>query len=60
MSLILTSGRENERRRKMKLAVKKEYKNSIKYVCNKCGRVATAKKGSQCHVAGVCPSCLER
>jgi hypothetical protein len=41
----------------MKLDVKKEYKNSIKFVCVKCKRVTMVKKGSPCHRAGKCGSC---
>ena len=41
----------------MKLDVKKEYKNSVKFVCKKCKRVVMVKKGSSCHRAGKCGSC---
>lgn len=41
----------------MALVVKKEYKNSIKFVCGKCKRVVMVKKGSPCHRAGKCSIC---
>ena len=43
---------------KMSLEVKKEYRNSIKFVCRKCGRVATVRKGTRCHRSGKCSRCL--
>lgn len=39
------------------MKILKEYKNSIRFICRKCGNAQLAKKGSQCAISGLCSRC---
>ena len=34
------------------------YRNSVKFLCTKCGRAQVAKNGSRCIAVGKCSRCL--
>ena len=37
----------------------KEFRKSVKFICNKCGYPVTAKKGSICAISCKCSPCIE-
>ena len=37
----------------------KEFRKSVRFICNKCGYPVTAKKGSTCAINGKCSPCIE-